>query len=254
MSAPVKPDEIKKEGVADIRVILSRRLERILSMIRPGKLLADIGTDHAYIPIAAVSEGLCSRALACDVVPGPLVHAGENIEAAGLSGRIALRQGDGLQALHEERPDRIVIAGMGGPLIQRILLEGEEKIGPDTQLILSPQSELPEFRRFLWENGYDIRREVMVMEDGKYYLILNCVRKGEAGQNPPVSFELRYGKGSDYLDRAEEAEIRRQYIKKDLAVAEQILKQLENNASEAAERRKSELLEQVADAKAALAE
>ena len=229
----------------------SGRLDRIISLIRPGDCLADIGTDHAYVPIAAVSQGLCRRALACDIVPGPLERARANIAAAGLSERIEVLHGDGLKPLGAEQPDCIVIAGMGGPLMQRILREGGEKIGPNTQLILSPQSELMEFRTFLWESGMEIRREALIEEEGKFYVILDCGLpvEGDTRQRP-LPHELRFGRKLDC--EAEDLALRQKYIQKDLRVAKAILQQLEGNPSEAAERRRAELEQQIRDAFIAL--
>ena len=232
---------------------ISRRLDRILDVIRSGDCLADIGTDHAYVPIAAVSEGLCRRAIACDIVPGPVERARANVEAAELSACIDVRQGDGLEPLGEDRPDRIVIAGMGGPLMARILTDGFEKIGPGTQLILSPQSEWMEFRTFLWTKGIGIRREEMVEEEGKFYLILDCEPETEPAEKElPPAHRLRYGDRKAY--EPEKILLRERYIRKDLQVAETILKQLEQNDSPAAIRRRAELLKQTEDAKAALSE
>ena len=233
--------------------VLSKRLDRILSMIRPGELLADIGTDHAYVPIAAVTRGLCRRALACDIVPGPLIHARENIAEAGLEEQIEVRQGDGLQPLGEERPDRIVIAGMGGPLMEKILTEGREKIRPGASLILSPQSGWMEFRMYLRECSFRIRREVMLEEDGKYYLILDCERESIPFEKPAQRpGELRYGDAALYLP--EDLEVRRTYLRKELATAKTIEEQLKGNNSPAAETRCRELVTLIEDADWALEE
>ena len=228
----------------------SERLNRILSMIRPGTLLADIGTDHAYVPIEAVRRGLCRRALACDVVPGPLLRARENIEAAGLSDRIETRLGDGLAALNGDHPDRIVIAGMGGPLMEDILAAGLESLASGTQLVLSPQSDWLSFRTFLATHGFAIRLEAMLMEAGKTYLIMDAVYTGEAHDDLPDRSLLRYGDAACYL--AEDLPVRQSYINKDRDTAGAILRQLADNDSEAAVTRRQELTELIADAEEAL--
>ena len=252
MSETVRQDPSDPRGPAQkTSTPLSRRLERILSMIRPAELLADIGTDHAYVPIEAVRRGLCGRALACDVVPGPLVHARENITAAGCSDRIEIRRGDGLKALGEDRPQCIVIAGMGGALMGRILWEGWDKTENDTQLVLSPQSEWMEFRTFLTEHHWRIRREAMVEEEGKYYLILDCIPDPnmDAQQESAV---LRYGDAGSYVP--EDLPVRRAYIEKDLKNAGSIIKQLEGNDSAAAVLRRRELEDLMEDAQRAMSE
>ena len=227
------------------RPVLSKRLERILSMIRPGALLADIGTDHAYVPIAAVDRGLCDMALACDIIPGPLERARANIEAAGLADRIEIRQGDGLEALGEDCPDCIVIAGMGGSLMGRILREGWERLENSPQLVLSPQSEWMEFRRFLIDHDWMICREAMVEEDGKYYLILDCENGPVAGTEVKYA-ELRYGAHAVYDPG--DLPVRREYIQKDLQTARSILSRLKKNHSPAAAARREALEELIGDA------
>lgn len=249
MPETVRPDP--RGPAKKTSVPLSRRLERILSMIRPAELLADIGTDHAYVPIEAVKRGLCGRALACDVVPGPLVHAAENIAAAGCSDRIEIRRGDGLKVLGEDRPQCIVIAGMGGALMGRILWEGWDKTDNDTQLVLSPQSEWMEFRTFLTEHHWKIRREAMVEEEGKYYLILDCAFDPDMDAEHE-SAELRYGDAESYAP--EDLSVRRAYIEKDLKNAGSIIRQLEGNDSAAAVLRRRELESLMEDARRALGE
>ncbi len=105
-------------------VKLSKRLERIASFVQPGSRVADIGTDHGYVPIWLVQKGVCPSALAMDVRKGPLERAEEHVEEVGLSGKIELRLSDGLAKLKAGEADTVVIAGMGGKLTCRILEQG----------------------------------------------------------------------------------------------------------------------------------
>jgi len=154
---------------------LSDRLEAICGMIPKCEVLADIGTDHGFIPIEAVRRGRAMRSLACDVVPGPLERAGEHIGRSGLGDRIETRLGDGLKPLTEGEADCVLIAGMGGRLILRILGESRDISESVPVLILSPHTDVPEVRRALSGFGRRIEAETMILEDGKYYTVLRTL-------------------------------------------------------------------------------
>lgn len=157
------------------KIELSKRLKLVASFVEPGALVADVGTDHGYVPIWLVQEGVAAGGIAMDVNQGPLERAKAHIAACGLSGRIQVRLGDGLSALSGEEADTVIIAGMGGPLIVRILTEGLETARRMKRLILSPQSELWSVRAFLERNGFVIEDDAMTEEDGKYYTVI-CAR------------------------------------------------------------------------------
>ena len=105
---------------------LSKRLEAIASMVTPGNRLVDVGCDHGYLPIALVRRQIIPSAIAMDVRSGPLGRAKENIEAYGLNPYIETRLSDGLEALQPGEGDTLSVAGMGGPLIERILSRNVE--------------------------------------------------------------------------------------------------------------------------------
>lgn len=157
--------------------MLTERLEKIAGCI-DCKVLADIGTDHGYIPIYAVKNGKCERAIACDVNKGPLKSADENIATYGLSDKIETRLSDGLEALGRGEADTVVIAGMGGFLIRDILERGADRITDDTVLLLQPMVAVAELREHLCGNGYNIFGELLAREGGKFYNIL-CVNRGK---------------------------------------------------------------------------
>ena len=159
--------------------MLSERLMKITECIKGCGTIADIGTDHGYIPIYCVLNGLCESAIACDVNVGPLNAAKENIAKEGLSDKIGTRLSDGLDALKKGEADAIVIAGMGGFLIRDILERGADKIEKNTLLILQPMVAMAELRQYLYKNGYDIFDEKLAREDTKFYNII-CARKGKS--------------------------------------------------------------------------
>lgn len=154
--------------------------------------VADVGTDHGYLPIWLVEQGIADRAIAMDVRTGPLQRAQEHIREHQLGAYIETRLSDGLAALHRDEAQVIVIAGMGGATMSGILEAGQAVISPDTILVLQPQSELYEFRRYLVTHDFRLLSEDMVEEDGKYYPMM----KVQKGLKAPLSYteeELRYG-------------------------------------------------------------
>ena len=152
------------------------RLRAIAGMVTKGKRLADVGCDHGYLSIWLVSEKTVPSAIAMDVRPGPLSRARENITRYGLEDYIETRLSDGLAKLEPGEGDTLVIAGMGGPLMERILKDGAKVREGFQELILQPQSDLPHFRHFLSEIGWEIVREEMIKEDGKFYPMMKAVR------------------------------------------------------------------------------
>ena len=156
---------------------LPKRLETIIERMPDSGCLADVGCDHAYVAIEAVRRGRAARALACDVRKGPLQQAAEHILCAGLAGKIETRLSDGLEQVAPGEADTVVVAGMGGPLMERIL---QGRLGDFAHFVLSPQSEIPHFRRFLLAEGMQIDEETMLIDEGKYYVILNVSQRADA--------------------------------------------------------------------------
>ena len=153
---------------------LPERLSRASEWIPEGSRLCDVGCDHAYLPIRLCLEGKIPSAIAMDLRSGPLDAARRNVREAGLDERIALRLSDGLQNYQAGESDTLVIAGMGGRLIARILEDAREKLSSFADLILGPQSEAPQLRRTLQELSCGIVQEMLVTDEGKRYLILHA--------------------------------------------------------------------------------
>jgi tRNA (adenine22-N1)-methyltransferase len=170
-------------------MMLSERLQAVCALCPNGECLADIGTDHGYVPVTLVEEGVVNRAVAMDVRKGPLSRAAASVKEAGLSDRISLRLSDGLDGLQAGEADVALIAGMGGPMTVRILAAGEEKLSGVKALVLQPQSEIGDVRGYLSTHGWRILRENMVLEDGKYYPMMEA----ERGQEPLSRLQLQYG-------------------------------------------------------------
>lgn len=150
-------------------VKISNRLMTVASLISEGNVLADVGTDHGYVPIYLMEQGKIPRAIAMDINAGPLERAKEHIAGCGMGDYIETRLSDGLEALRAGEAESILIAGMGGGLVIHILEAGEAVARSVKELVLQPQSELERVRIFLEKNGYVTDAEDMVLEDGKFY-------------------------------------------------------------------------------------
>lgn len=163
-----------------MRIRLSRRMEALAALVTTGHRLADVGTDHGYIPIFLVLNGRIPSAVAMDINEGPLLRARENISACCLpEGKIEIRLSDGLERLRPGEADTVLIAGMGGYQVRRILTKGQTVLASVREVVLQPQSEIPQVRGFLRENGFVIADEDMVEEDGKFYPMMKA-RRGAA--------------------------------------------------------------------------
>ena len=166
---------------------LSKRLQTVAHLVHSGGVVADIGCDHGFTIIYLVMNQLASAGIAMDVADGPLMRAKEHIHQYGLDNRIALRKSDGLQQLVEGEADTILISGIGGALMERILREfphvtQSAKVPVLSQTVLralSPQSEIYKVRHALHDLGFVIAQEEMVFDQGKYYTIIRCERGSE---------------------------------------------------------------------------
>ena len=156
---------------------LTRRLNAAFDLVREGRIVADIGTDHAYLPIALVSSGKCKKAFASDIGKGPLERASQNISEAGLEGVIETVLTDGV-AYFDGIADEIVIAGMGGELIYRIISDAPFLKNKDIHMVLQPMTKVAFLRQALAEDGFRIDRERLVKEDGKIYTVLSVAYDG----------------------------------------------------------------------------
>lgn len=156
---------------------LTRRLTAAFMLVRQGRTVADIGTDHAYLPIALVKEGVCTKAYASDIGKGPLERAKENILEAGLDDSVETVLTDGA-AYFDGIADEFIIAGMGGELIYRIISDAPFLKNKDIHMVLQPMTKVPFLRRALAEDGFYTEREKLVKEDGKIYTVMSVYYDG----------------------------------------------------------------------------
>ncbi|MGN1043341.1 MAG: class I SAM-dependent methyltransferase [Acutalibacteraceae bacterium] len=159
---------------------ISNRLKKCADMVSFNSKIADIGTDHAYIPIYLAMQKKISHALACDISIGPLKNAQKNIKNYGLESIIETRLSDGLLNIQEAEADEIIIAGMGGNMISNILnsCTWKEKLHKK-RFILNPMKYEEKLHEFLASNGYKIKNELAVKCSGKSYLIIDTIFTGE---------------------------------------------------------------------------
>ena len=213
---------------------LSKRLKAVAELVTPGQKIADIGTDHAYIPIWLVEEKRAVSAIAMDINQGPLAKAKENIELHGLSSYIETRLSDGMKKLCPNEADSVIIAGMGGGLVMKILEDVKEKPLGIREWILQPQSELRRVREYLLASGYQVIAEDMVLDEGKFYPMMKVIRGEKESYREE---ELCYGK----LLLRQKHPVLELFLKKELTIKTGIYDSLSEDSKEGIRKRKEEL-------------
>nr|WP_297766506.1 class I SAM-dependent methyltransferase [uncultured Butyrivibrio sp.] len=236
------------------------------SCAEKGLVVADVGCDHGYVSIYLLQSGIAKGAIAMDVRKGPLSGAYDNIREYGLDGLIETRLSDGLKELSAGEANTLIVAGMGGKLMMRILDEGDPGMLGISQGILQPQSDIDEFRAYIRNKGYIIADEKVLLDDGKFYFPMRVVFGDER-----LAAD-RHGRIHDYLHEAmtllvdktscnetmarhicdrfgeinilNRDEVLKNYLEHGKEVSESILKTLEDKGHlERAEELKNDLLE-----------
>ncbi len=154
---------------------LTDRLQKAADLVPPGKAMADIGTDHGYLPIYLMEKKKMERAIACDINQGPLDRARENLISSGMMNRISLRLGGGLSPLEKGEVDGVTICGMGGLMIRQILEDDREKAQALSWLVLQPQNHVAELKVFLSTHHFRIEKEILSQDGGQLYELLLAV-------------------------------------------------------------------------------
>lgn len=218
---------------------LSKRMKMNASLVPAGSHLADIGCDHAYVSIYLAKERRCQKIIAMDVNEGPLAIAKKNIFQYGVEHIVSCRLSNGLKQLLPGEVDTILIAGMGGMLICRILNEGRKIIEKIDTLILQPQSDVEQVRKMLWQLGFCIEEEMFCKDADKFYISIRAVKGTEKkayseeectyGRILPVKGDICYY----------------EWLAKEREKTQDIIKSLEKQGSIHAKRQKISLKEKV---------
>lgn len=185
---------------------LSPRLALCAALTRPGRPIIDVGTDHAYLPIWLIKSGRISRAAACDINPGPLEAARRHAQRYQTGDGLRLVLSDGLRQLSPSDGDDIVLAGMGGELILRIVAETPWLRDGDRRLILQPMSMADKLRTGLRQLGFVLLEERAVLDSGKPYSAFSAVYAAsppETGPLYPYMGLLQPGDGAAVMAYAE---------------------------------------------------
>lgn len=172
------------------QTLLSQRLLAVANYIPQGSRLLDVGSDHAYLPLYLLEQGLISHAIAGEVVAGPYQAALTNAQNSPFADKLEVRLADGLAAFEpSDSIDTIAICGMGGRLIADILDKGRAKLSSVNRLVLQPNNREDELRQWLSQAGFTILAEEILEENDKIYEIIVA----EAGQQDLDSKDLRFG-------------------------------------------------------------
>ncbi|MFP4697946.1 MAG: tRNA (adenine(22)-N(1))-methyltransferase [Eubacteriales bacterium] len=217
---------------------LSKRLLAVAEYVEEKIKVADIGTDHAYIPIYLAKYKKAKKIIAMDINKGPLNRAKKNIQKHKLDNLIETRLSNGLEQLKPYEVDTIIISGMGGLLINKIINKSSEIINTTPRLILQPQSEIHKVRYNLHDLGFAITDEKLIYEDGKFYFVIVADKGLE-----------RYNSISDYYYGkcliSKKDNILKLFLEKELNKKNQILHKLKKEKTNNSLKRKKELTDEI---------
>ena len=243
------------------RIELSKRLSMVAGMVTDSKVVADIGCDHAYTSIYLVENNLADKVIAMDVNKGPVEIAKKNIKLYNVEEQIDVRLSDGTAKLEEDEADTLLISGMGGALIVKILAMRPDILSKCKYLVLSPQSEIFLVRQYLENVGFQIIEEDMVKDEGKFYVGIkakNTYKEVDLEAYKLVDNSSNIGNISVYdrfgkylLDNKHP--VLKEYLEHSLKQYEEILANLKNahfsKPSEATAKRIDEVLTVIEDTK-----
>ncbi|MGL5330656.1 MAG: tRNA (adenine(22)-N(1))-methyltransferase [Peptostreptococcaceae bacterium] len=214
---------------------LTDRLLKIASLVTRGKKVADIGTDHGYIPVYLLNEGHIDYAILADVNKGPLENARKEVRNNNLIDKVDLRLGSGIEVLNKNEVDEVIIAGMGGILISELLEANLEVAHSVEKLILQPMQAQKELRKYLLNNGYEIIDEVLVKEDFRVYEII--VAKYNS-KNTEVKDEIYYEIGNKLIENKDP--LLNEFIDKKIYMYNSILDKIEGKSGEGIDKKREE--------------
>lgn len=214
---------------------LTDRLLKIASLVSEGKRVADIGTDHGYIPVYLLNKGTVPFAILADVNKGPLENARKEVRHNKLSDKTDLRLGSGIEVLNKEEVDEVIIAGMGGILISELLEAKKEVSHSVEKLILQPMQAQEELRKYLLNNGYEILDEVLVKEDFRVYEIIVA---RYTGKNTVVEDDIYYEVGTKLIENNDL--LLKEFIDKKIYKYNSVIEKLEGKSGDTIDKKRNE--------------
>ena len=207
---------------------LTNRLLKIASLVSENKRVADIGTDHGYIPVYLLNKGIIDFAILADVNKGPLENARSEVKINKLEDKVDLRLGSGIEVLKKGEVDEVIIAGMGGILISELLEANKEVAHSLDKLILQPMQAQEELRKYLLNNGYEILNECLEKEDFRLYEIMEVRYTGE---NTVVEDDIYYEVGKKLIENKDQ--LLEEFIDNKIKKYNNIIEKLGDKDSEA---------------------
>lgn len=209
------------------QITLSSRLQQIVPFLRTGTCFADIGSDHAHLPCYVCLSDQTATAIAGEINGGPYQHAVETVENHQLQGRVKVRQGDGLEVIADDAVEQVVIAGMGGILIQSILENGRGMLAGVERIITQPNTGAMNVRKWLSANRYQIVDETIIEEKGHIYEMVVADKQADGC---PVLSERELLFGPVLLTRRSQAFVKKWRYEHDKVL--QIIKQMKQASSQ----------------------
>lgn len=167
-------------------MILTERLSLVATMVDKGAVVADLGTDHGYLPVYLVKKGICSSAIACDINKGPLEKGRQNIALNHLEDKIETRLSDGLENIKPNEADTFIIAGMGADVIIHIISSCPFILDQSYTLIIQPMSKYYVLIEWLYKKGFNICKQECTHEGKRHYTVIKAVYSGEEKNLSPV--------------------------------------------------------------------
>lgn len=214
--------------------MISNRLNSIINLVPKNSIVADVGTDHGYVPVYLIEKNISKRVIATDISKGSLSKVVNYVKERKLESDIDARLGNGLEVIKPYEVDTVVIAGMGGLLIEEILKANKEVTNSINTFILQPMICAKELREYLVENNFEILEEVLIKEDGKYYEII----KAKHGKDS-VEKDIYYEIPKKLIE--EKHLLLEEYIEFKIAYSENILNEISDIESEKVKQRIIEL-------------
>ncbi|MCF6466545.1 tRNA (adenine(22)-N(1))-methyltransferase [Clostridium sp. Cult2] len=224
---------------------LSSRLQAIADFVPQNTIVGDIGTDHGYIPVYLMENGVTKKVIATDLSKNSLEKINLFVRERKLENYIDIRLGNGLEVLKPFEIDTVVIAGMGGLLIRDILDKDKEKRDSITNFILQPNIATKELRKYLYENNFEIIDEKLVKEDDKFYEVIYA-KKGKSHIEHSIYYEI----GEKLI--LNDDSLLKEFLEEKVAIIEKILQELKDKNTERSKERYKELSNKIRDLKVVL--